>query len=288
MVVFGLVVGVVSPSFAAPVGKSFTTEITPDTATAGTGVSFTLTITNTSDSAPLGASRITVPDGFVVDAVEVEAGRNWSLVSTDPIMILAESSGARLSPGQSITVDIDAVTPLQNGDDAYEFEVESRQANNFNGQKNDLNGSGPVVTVTGSAVACERGNSCQTGHSEAGTSVEVTTTCAVDAVECTNLIVDLDTNCLNQACAGRAAVWIPPTENTGGTVQVVLKVPKSAFGKAGAGQVRFFVAQTGATEAFECGTNDAVIACSYKVKPSGNTYQITATVAQVDPRGFAS
>ncbi len=288
LVALGLILGVVSPGVAAPEGKSFTTEITPTTSTAGTSVSYTLTITNTSDVAPLGASRITVPDGFVVGAVAVEPGRSWSLVSTDPIEIVANDVGSRLLPGQSISVSIDAVTPLQNGDESYQFQVESRQANNFNGKKNDLNGTGPVVTITGSAVACERGNSCNTGHSEAGTSVDVTTTCAADATECANLIVDLDTNCLDQPCAGRAALWVPPTENAAATVEVVLTVPKSAFGDDGAGQVQFFIAPTGATEAFECGTNDAVLACSYKVKPAGNAYQITATVAQLDPRGFAS
>jgi hypothetical protein len=288
LVTLGLIFGVVSVGVAAPEKKSFTTEITPTTATAGTNVGFTLTITNTSDSAPLGASRITVPDGFVVEAVAVEPGRNWSLVSTDPIVIVANDIASRLSPGQSISVSIDAVTPLQDGDESYRFEVESRQANNFNGNRNDLNGTGPVVTVTGSAVACERGSSCSTGHSEAGTNVDVTTTCAADAAECANLIVDLDTNCLDQLCAGRAALWVPPTENAAATVEVVLTVPKSAFGGGGAGQVQFFIAPTGATQAFECGTNNAVLACSYKVKPVGNSYQVTATVAQVDPRGFAS
>jgi hypothetical protein len=289
MLVVVLVVGTYLTAGAAPDQKSFETTITPSTATAGTPVDFTLTIANTSDpDVPLGAARITVPSGFTVNSVAFVGTPNWTLLSTDPIVIAANDSASRLASGQSISLTIDAVTPLQNGDQSYDFAVDARQANNFNGKKNDLSGTGAAVLVTGSAVACEQGVSCSTGHDEAGTNVDVTTTCAADAVECANLVVDLDENCLGQECAGLASFWVPPTENSAATVEVVLTIPKSAFGGDGAGQVQFFVAPTGAAAAFECGTNNAVLACDYKVKPVGNSYEITATVAQVDPRGFAS
>lgn len=286
LIVVTLVVGLVPAAGAAPDHKSFTTSIEPSSATAGTPVAFALTINNTSDSAPLGASRITVPDGFVVNSAEFGGNPNWSLkVAGNTVSIVANDSESRLAPGESILVTVDAVTPLQGGDDSYQFGVEARQANNFNGKRNDLSGQGPSVEITGAAVACLNGNSCELGLSEGKTNVNVSTLCPETG--CGNLIVDLDQDyCGGEACVGEGVLWVPPVQDDGGRVTVVLEIPKSAVA-GGAGQVKFFIAATGSEQAFECGDHPT-IDCSYHVSGGRSSITITAIVERVDPRGFAS
>ena len=273
---------------AAPSHKRFTTSITPATTTAGTSVSFDLTITNTSASASLGAAEITVPAAFSFDGeATVDEGSGWLIqVNGDLIEIAASDRAFSLDPGESITVTIVAVTPLQDGDQSYLFEVQARQANDFNGKQNDLNGTGPTVEVTGVAEACQRGVSCTASYSEQGTQAQVTTTCPTDATECLNLVLDLDDDCLGRQCIGSAAFWVPPTTATG-TVEVVLQIPKSQVPN-GAGTVVFYIAGTDDETAVECGSPEATVACTYKVSGSRNMVIITATVERVDPRGFVS
>lgn len=285
-----LIVGLVVAAGAAPDKKQFETGITPLTSTAGTAVDYVLTITNTSDAAPLGAAQITVPDGFYIVSVAVEEDRNWSLEEPvgNPFRILADDIMARLAPGQSISVTISAVTPLQGGDTNYTFDVEARQANNFNGNRNDLNGVGPTVEVTGTATACETGQSCTAGFSAGRTSAQVETTCLT--TDCGNLILDLDKGyCDDPAtCAGEGVFWVPPAISESGVVELEILIPRSEF-DGGVGQIRFFIAPTGASEAVECGSAADTTGCSYKVTPAGrNLYQIAVTVDQVDPRAFAS
>lgn len=285
-----LIVGLVLAAGAAPDKKQFETAITPLTSTAGTAVDYALTITNTSDTAPLGAAQITVPGGFEVVAVAVEEGRNWSLEQPveNPFRIYANDTMSRLAPGQSISVTISAVTPLQAGDTNYTFDVQARQANNFNGNRNDLNGGGPTVKITGTATACETGKSCTAGFSEGRTAAQVETTCLT--TDCGNLVLDLDKGyCDDPAtCAGEGVFWVPPAISDSGVVELEILIPRSEF-SGGVGQIRFFIAPTGDGPAEECGSAADTTGCSYKVTPAGrNLYQIAVTVDQVDPRAFAS
>lgn len=290
MVTVATSMGLVSMAGAAPDHKTFETTIEPESATAGTTTTFDVTIVNTSTSAALGAVRITVPGGFTVTATAPEdvvvSNDGWtSSVSGNVIEITADANEFKLPPGGSITVSIPTVTPLQDGDDTYRFEVEARQANDFNGNRNDLNGSGPTVTITGVAEACERGSSCDVSFQESGTHAQVTTTCPVDAVDCTNLVLDLDENCLGEDCVGRAAFWVPPTIDSG-SVELLLQIPKNQV-SGGVGSVVFMIADKDDDIAVECGSHPE-IGCSYKVSGSRNFVEISATIERVDPRGFVS
>jgi hypothetical protein len=274
---------------AAPSHKRFSTSITPVTTTAGTPTTFDLTITNTSSSASLGAAEITVPSAFVFEGqAALEAGTGWLIdISGHVIEISASDRAFSLEPGEAISVSIDTVSPLQeSGDESYLFPVQARQANDFNGKQNDLNGTGPSVLVTGVAEPCQRGVSCTASFSEGGTQAEVTTTCPASAADCLNLVLDLDDDCLDRQCIGSAAFWLPPTTATG-TVEVLLQIPKSQV-PGGAGSVVFYIAGTDDEAAFECGSAQASVGCSYKVTGSKNMVQIRATVERVDPRGFVS
>lgn len=291
--VVALVLGTMTMAWAAPEKKSFTTGISPDQALAGTGGIFDLEITNTSDSAPLGAAQITIPGGFALDGTPgVPSGWSVTLISGDVVQVVADSVDTRLAPGGSLTVSLDLEVALNDAgtDQSYPFLVEARQANNFNGNRNDLNPppEPAEVMVTGTAEPCEQGQSCQVSFNSGRVTADVSTVCV--SSECGNLILDLDDSYCDtgRPCAGEGVFWIPPAVDLGQTVQLTLLVPRSEFDHPAPGQIAFFIAPTGAGEAVECGSASDTTECSYKVFPSGANFEIRVTLDQVDPRGFVS
>jgi hypothetical protein len=280
-----------------PAHKTFVTSITPGTATAGTGTLFDLTITNTSSRTTLGAARITLPAGFEVGEVSVDRS-NWSVASSpSPITVVASHSRHSLRPGESVVVQISAVTPLQDGDTTYPIGVQARQANKFKGTGNALVGSGPSVVVTGTAVDCDPGVLCEASFSEAGTDATVSTTCDAYGGECATLVLDLDEDCLDRECVGRAVFWLPPVIDSG-TVDLVLRVPAADLPYEG---VAFYVAGKDDETAEECdladdydydyggyGEGDSGIDCTYEISFLYDYVEIRASVERVDPRGFVS
>lgn len=281
--------GLVSSAGAAPDHKTFQTSVTPNTVTAGTAVGFDLTITNTSTNSSLGAARITLPSDYGTPTNVALSASGWtSTVASTTIEVAASANEFKLPPGTSIVVSFDTVTPLKTtaGDRTDTFVVEARQANDFNGRQNDLRGQGPTVTITGVAVDCHPGDPCNASLPEAGTVALASTTCPSDSgAECGNLILDLDENCLGQACVGRAAFWVPPTVDSG-TVDLVLQIPKNQF-DGGPGSVVFYIAGTSDGTAFECGKHPE-IECTYRVSGSRSFIEVSATIERVDPRGFVS
>jgi hypothetical protein len=285
------------PPRPQPDHKTFVTSITPHAATAGTETVFDLTITNTSSRTGMGAARITVPDGFEVGETSVDRS-DWSVIgSPNPITVAASDTRHSLRPGESVVVTIEAVTPLQDGDHTYRFDVAARQANQFRGEGNALRGSGPSVAVTGTAVDCDPGVPCQASFSEAGTEAVVSTTCDAYGGDCGNLVLDLDEDCLGQDCVGRAVFWLPPVIDSG-TVDLVLRVPATDLPYEG---VAFYVASKDDETAQECdlvddhydyyggyGVGESGIDCTYEISFLYDHVEIRATVERVDPRGFVS
>jgi hypothetical protein len=304
LLVVGLVAGTAG---AAPAHKRFTASITPETSTAGTEVDFELTVTNTSPNTELGAVRVTVPDGFTsVGNVEVDRP-GWSV--SGAIVAVADSSQTRLEPGESLVISFTATTPLQDGDTDYIFDLDARQANNFIGPPgNGLNlvGGAPVVTVTGTAVACNP--DCQTNFAEAGTTVQVNSGCEPGDGPCGILVTDLDEVCPTEVeppCVGQSVFWKPPNGATE-FVSLRLEVPVE-----GEDFPRFWVQFEG-EDPFECSLDEGGVTilalddhyygssgyyeeeppvpadCTYTIEQEGGVYVIEAEVAPVDPRGFAS
>ena len=291
LLVVGLVAGTAS---AAPAHKRFTASITPETSTAGTEVDFELTVTNTSRNTELGAVRVTVPDGFMSLGNLGVDRPGWSV--SGAIVAVANSSDTRLEPGESLVISFTATTPLQDGDTDYTFDLDARQANNFNGPPgNGLNlvGGAPVVTVTGTAVACNP--DCQTNFAEAGTNVQVNSGCEPGDGPCGILVTDLDEVCpteVDPPCVGQSVFWKPPNGATG-FVSLRLEVP--AEGE----YVPQFWVQFDGDDPILCDLDDPYYGyygyyeeeppqCTYTIEEQDGVYVVEALVAPIDPRGFAS
>ncbi|MEA3511168.1 MAG: hypothetical protein U9R51_07010 [Actinomycetota bacterium] len=156
-----------SEASAAPDGKTYTATINARETTAGILNSHTLTVTNTSDSTPLGAinfgtdpeividpnpnpecSLVVERQEFDFDAMPTEAdppfltadGKSWTLQWNEgahSIELRAVDSSNRLDPGESVEITFD-LRVLQDSITAegcvdYAFPIDARQANFFNG-----------------------------------------------------------------------------------------------------------------------------------------------------------
>lgn len=264
---------------AAPDHKQFTATIDPAEALAGTSTDFDVIVTNTSDHVRLGAVRITVPAEFELEGMSASG---WN-VSGNQVTAPLPSQG--LEPGESLVVTVTARTALQDGDTDYEFAIEARQANHFNGAGNSLNyvGDPLEVTVTGSAVACDAG-SCSTSFSEDTTNANVSANCKSD--DCGVLVLDLDDDyCVGEEnCAGKATFWNPPADASG-WVKLRLEIPKSEVD--GWKKPKLYIAKSVADEALECGKG-SVPDCHYFVIRKHGKYIIKAWIEATDPRAFAS
>ena len=245
-----------------------------------TSTDFEVAVTNTSDHVRLGAVRISVPAEF---ALEGMSAPGWD-VSGNQVTAPKPSQG--LKPGESLVVTVTGRTALQDDDTDYEFGIEARQANHFNGAGNSLNyvGDPLEVTVTGSAVACDAG-SCSASFSEATTNANVSANCESD--DCGILVLDLDDDyCVgDEACAGKATFWNPPADASG-WVKLRLEIPKSEV--AGWEKPKLLIAKTVSDEALECGSESSPLDCHYFVIRKHGTYIIKAWIEATDPRAFAS
>lgn len=286
LVLVALFAALMSAAGAAPDKKTFTGVISPTTVAAGQQVDFMLKVTNTSSSAPLGGIEITPPAGFDVDAGNITFDTaGWSLLSTSPLRVAADTSQDRLSPGQSIVITLPTtVDVVQSTDTTYTFGLAARQANNFSGTYNDLNlDSGQSVldvTVTGAAVMCHGNSVCTSpSFSEVDTSVQVTVTCQSGG-DCGLLAVDVNQDFATTA--GQTIYWSPPSGAIG-EVHVLMTIDKESY-TGNPNALVFKVVKEGA-EPQVC---DASVGCSYTVGHApGGDYEIDITLdSPADPRGF--
>lgn len=307
LTVLTLVTAAMPMAGAAPDHKSFEATISPAEALAGTSTDFEVTVKNTSDNVKLGAVRITVPDGFVFEGITAVDPSNWNV---DGNQVTAPSPSQGLAPGESLVMTVAARTALQEGGDTeYEFGIEARQANHFNGARNDLNFVGDPLTllVTGSAVACTS-TSCATSFSEETTDAEVEVPC--EETDCGILVLDLDTDyCNGNACGGKGVFWNPPA-NPGGRVLLTLVIPQSEFDEGEIGISSYGSYEDGYDEDLpqffyskddmtfeECELDEDDVdyyesetpaECEFQVFEEGDDFVFEINIDPVDPRGFAS
>ena len=159
-----------SEASANPEGKSYTATLTPFEVTAGDDVLYTLTVTNTSSSTPLGAVNLEVPIEFelttspVVIATPTGSSSWTATVTGRTIELRAVTSADRLDSGGSLEATFGAVG-LQEfiGSEIYvdyAFSIDARQANSFAGEPGNglsyagINPIGPEVRVFGVAKHC--------------------------------------------------------------------------------------------------------------------------------------
>ncbi|MEN8114551.1 MAG: hypothetical protein ABFS21_09195 [Actinomycetota bacterium] len=159
-----------SRASADPDGKTYTATITPSEVTAGDDVLFTLAVTDTSSSTPLGAVNLTVPPEFELTTPPAiisapDGATSWSAsMSGRTIELRAAGSSERLGYGETVEATFGAIG-LQEfiGSELwvdYSFLIEARQANSFNGDPGNgltyigADPAGPVVRVIGVAKHC--------------------------------------------------------------------------------------------------------------------------------------
>ena len=196
-----------SKASANPDDKTYTATLTPSEVTAGDDVLYTVTVTNTSPSTPLGAVDLTVPIAFepttypaVVTAPD--GAGSWTVaLNGRTIELRAAGSSERLDLGETVEATFGAIG-LQEyiGSELwvdYTFAIDARQANSFNGDPgNGLTYSGadpegPVVRVIGVAKHCTEAD-CSLAQSLGTTSAGTFTlvgSCASD--DCGILAIDL-------------------------------------------------------------------------------------------------
>ena len=159
-----------SEAAANPEGKSYTATLSPSEVTAGNDTLYTLTVTNTSNSTPLGAVNLEVPVEFELTTAPIvlsasNGPSSWTALLSGRILELrAVTSADRLAPGESVEVSFGAIG-LQEfiGSETYvdyTFLIDARQANSFAGDPGNgltyvgANPLGPEVRVFGVAKHC--------------------------------------------------------------------------------------------------------------------------------------
>lgn len=154
-------------SCAPPSGKCFAVAVSPSTPT-GVSTSFTFTITNEAATQQLGSAQISAPAGFTITGASVASG-TASFTSSSALFL-----NLSVAPSATTTLTLTASTPCSGG--AYQWGIEAKQSNNFNGSGNDfqldpasagnLNGtltgslaftSEPTNTATGATITSQGG-----------------------------------------------------------------------------------------------------------------------------------
>ena len=103
-------------------GKCFAVAVSPSNPAAGTSTSFKFTITNEASTQQLGSVQIIAPAGFVITGASGAA----SFTSSSALFL-----NLSLAPSATTTLTLSASAPCSGG--AYQWKIEAKQANNFNG-----------------------------------------------------------------------------------------------------------------------------------------------------------
>ena len=160
----GLSLALLAASLAVPAiaedvveGKLYTATVTPDVCVAaGVAEDFTVTLTNTSTTPQqLGSANIDIPATFSVPpsaklTLELEPRPRLKRNDPKPTVELVENQlqlrNLSAGPGVAISVTFTAAPSLAS---THAFVTAAKQANDFNGDGNDLTlvGGDPVVTV---------------------------------------------------------------------------------------------------------------------------------------------
>jgi hypothetical protein len=248
--------GISTAALAAPV-KELRVTVAPAVAVDATATNFTVTITNLGPSSQLGAAEITSPISInSVSGVTAPAGKSWTaelVPGTDKVRLTANTLTDRLSPGQSVSVVINATTPdintgVNDVDQVLSWLAAGRQANTFNDQMggNDVaqafanrqgafifrDGSGLISTVLGThqtlvrsgrAVDCSGPGPCSQSDTQSQTTV------TVSAASCNSgtLVVDASNLFANQVGAAAFYDYLDGGCSPGTVVTVDIAYPKS-------------------------------------------------------------
>ena len=168
-------------SCAPPSGKCFAVAVSPSSSTAGASTSFVFTITNEASTQQLGSVQVSAPAGFAITGASVASG-TASFTSSSALFQNLSLAPAP-APSSTITLTVSATVPCGSG--SYQWGIEAKQSNDFNGTGNDFqldpnsagNLSGTFTGSTGSCTSqpCPPNASCSASASSATTSGIATT-----------------------------------------------------------------------------------------------------------------
>ncbi len=130
-------------STCASSGKCYLVSASPASIAAGASESFSFAVTNEATTQTLGSIQITAPTGFALTGASGPAGTSSYTSSAALFLNLS------LSPGQSVTLTVDATAPC--GGASYQWSVEAKQSNQFNGSGNDFQPD-PASTLSGTVT----------------------------------------------------------------------------------------------------------------------------------------
>ena len=135
--------------------RNFTATISPNNAMTGESKSYTITITNdTNSDKDLGSAVVTIPSGFTsvsITNIVPPSGKTWkaSLVSGQ-IKLTADKPNDKLGPGQNVSVTFSATAPATAG--TYTWNTTAYEGEDWKGQQ-FTTGTQPTVTVSSPTVS---------------------------------------------------------------------------------------------------------------------------------------
>ena len=115
-------------------GKCFAVAVSPSNAVAEASAAFTFTITNEASTQSLGSVQISAPAGFVITGASA-ASASVSFTSSSAVF-LDLLSGQGLPPSATTTLTVTATAACSG--ETYQWGIEAKQSNNFNGSGNDF------------------------------------------------------------------------------------------------------------------------------------------------------
>jgi hypothetical protein len=167
-----------TPSCAPPSGKCFAVAVSPGAGTtppsspaAGASTSFAFTIMNEASTQQLGSVQISAPAGFVITSAPGAA----SVTSSSALFL-----NLSLAPSATTTLTVNATVSCNRSSSTYQWGIEAKQSNDFNGTGNDVqldsNSAGNLSgTLTGCTFQpCPPQTQCSASASSVTTSGTVT------------------------------------------------------------------------------------------------------------------
>jgi len=296
-----------SEASANPEGKTYTATIDPSAVTAGVLEDFDLTVTNESESTPLGAVNLTIPDAFRFEPVSLglataTGGKSWSSdwsADGSTIELRADSSSDRLDWRESVMVTFGATglqqfVDLDKGYEIYAFPIDARQANSFSGVPGNhltyigANPSGPQIRLDGVAWNCTVGDCDLTQPFGDGSTATFTITGACDDA-CGIIAIELLS--YNTDGAISQVVFAPAPTST--DVRVYLTIPKDELTQSPSQYTFFLYDENGDPKLTDDATGEEVpvgkchrddVNCIEKIERTKTNVTWIFRVDPVDPR----
>jgi hypothetical protein len=148
LLIIALLGPAVPRALADTTSKPYAVDVAPHGVAAGSTQTFSVTLTNETDTQQLGSANLTVPPGFAILSVGAPAPTGTASIAGSTVQL----RGLATPAGASATVAVVARTPCPPG--PYTWSVVAKQSNDFNGSPGnelsfDAANSDLITTLTG-------------------------------------------------------------------------------------------------------------------------------------------